>query len=135
MITVSRCRLGETVPATETDEAGHGQGPHPPQAIGVLLIQNDIFCASRTHRLDQASPPPELGGQRRRNARERGGDHDRVERGMIGGSFGPIPHQDDDIADTLRGEVAPRLLGQIGPDLDADHAGGEPDQQAGEDLR
>jgi len=92
VITVSCCRLREAVPATETDEARSRQDPHLPQAIGVLLIQNDIFCATGTHGLDQASPGPELGGQRRRHARERGGDHDRVERGMIRGSFRPIPH-------------------------------------------
>lgn len=96
-ITVSRCRLRETVPAVETDETRPRQGPHPPQAIGVFLMQNDIFYAPRAHGLDQASPGPELGGQRR-HARERGGDHDRVEWGMLWGPFGPISYQDDDIA-------------------------------------
>ena len=115
----------------EADEPCLRQGPHPPQAVGAFLIQNDGFRAARTHGLDQASPDPELSSQRRRHARECGGDHDRVERGVIGGSFGPVPHQDDDIADALLGEVVPRLLGQIGPDLDADHAGSDPGEQRG----
>ena len=38
VITVSRCRLRETIPAMETDEARPRQGPHPPQATGVFLI-------------------------------------------------------------------------------------------------
>ena len=75
----------------ETDEARPRQGPHPPQAIGVFLIQNNLFRAARTHGLDQPPPGPELGGQRRRHTGERGADHNRVERAMLWGSFGPIP--------------------------------------------
>ena len=55
---------GEAVPAVEPDEAGRGDDPHPPQAVLLLLIQDDIFPAPGADRLDQAPPRPELGGQR-----------------------------------------------------------------------
>ena len=45
-------RLRETIPAMETDEARPRQGPHPPQATGVFLIQNNLFCAAGAHGLD-----------------------------------------------------------------------------------
>jgi hypothetical protein len=74
----------------EPDEASPGQQSHRPQAVLVLLVQDDLFGAAGADRLYQASSGPELGGQRRRYARERGGDQHRVEWGMIRGSFGSV---------------------------------------------
>ena len=71
---------GETVPAVELDEARRRHDPHSPQAVQLLLVQNDMFCAPGADRLDQASPDLELGGQRRWHTRVGSGDHDRVER-------------------------------------------------------
>jgi len=85
---LSRLWPGETVPAVELDEARRRHDPHSPQAVLLLLVQNDTFCAPGTDRLDQAPPRPELGGQRRRHTRVGGADHDRVERGEILGALG-----------------------------------------------
>ena len=115
----------------EPDEAGPGQHGHRPQAILVLLVQDDLFGAAGADRLYQASSDPERRGQRRRYAREGGGDQHRVERCLIRDSFGSVAHYDDDIADTRRGQVVPCSRGQIRPDLDADYPGGEPGQQRG----
>src|SRR5215831_17161017 len=122
---------GKPVPAIEPDKVGPGQDPNRPQAALVFLVQDDPFGAAGADRLYQPSSGPELGGHRRRYARERGGDQRSVERGMIRGSFGSVAHQDDDIADTRRGQVVQRSRGKVRPDLDADYPGGEPGQQCG----
>jgi hypothetical protein len=35
----------ETVQAVELDEARRRHGPHPPQAVRLLLVQDDMFRA------------------------------------------------------------------------------------------
>src|SRR5918992_5762421 len=121
----------EPVGPVQPDEVGRCDAPPALQAGGRAPEQEDLVVPTRAYWLHESPAWGELLHQRRRNARERGGDQDRVERGSGRQPTASVRDEDFEARDSLRVEVVPRRRGQFGEALHADHLAREPGQQGG----